>query len=140
MQGEARQVSLRPMKKLLIVTAVIESGAGAALLCCPSATVAILLGAWQTGLISSPTVTLGRVAGVALFALGVACWLARYDVQSCAARGLVGAMVLYNLGVAVVLGVVGIASRPVGVALWPVIVLHAAMTAWCVTCLVSKRK
>jgi hypothetical protein len=32
------------MKRLLIVTAVIELGAGVALLCFPSATVALLLG------------------------------------------------------------------------------------------------
>ena len=83
------------MKRPLIVTAVIELGAGVALLCFPSATVALLLGSP----LDTPTaLTLGRLAGTALFALGVACWLAQYDAQSCAARGFVSAMVLYNLG------------------------------------------
>src|SRR5258706_16480131 len=111
------------MKRLLIVTAVIELGAGVALLCCPSATVKLLLG---SPLDSSAALTLGRVAGVALFALSVACWLAHYDQQSCAARGLVSAMVLYNLGVAIILGIAGIRSQTVGVVLWPAVVLHAA--------------
>jgi hypothetical protein len=92
------------MKKLHIVTAVIEVGAGVALMCCPSATVALLLG---SGLDTFAAVTLGRVAGAALFALGVACWLARHDGQSRPARGLVGAMVLYNFGAVMILGAAG---------------------------------
>jgi len=124
------------MKRLLIVTAGIELGAGVALLCFPSATVTLLLG---SGLDTPAAVALGRLAGAALFALGVACWLAQYDAQSCAARGLVSAMVLYNLGAVVILGAAGIRSQqPVGVALWPAVVLHAAMTIWCVMCLLRK--
>ena len=123
------------MKKLLMVTAAIELGAGLALLCFQSATVKLLLG---SPLDSSVAVTLGRVAGAALLALGVACWLAQYDAQSCAARGLVSAMVLYNLGAVVILGAAGIRSQPVGVGLWPAVVLHAVMAIWCVTCLLRK--
>jgi len=123
------------MRLLLAVTAVIEVGAGLALLFWPSAAVALLLG---SGLDTPAAVTLGRLAGAALFALGVACWFARHDVRSCAARGLASAMVLYNLGAVVILGVAGTQLRPVGVALWPVVVLHAAMTVWCVTSLLCK--
>ncbi len=118
------------MKRLLIVTAIIELGVGLALLWLPSATVTFLLG---SGLDTPAAVALGRVAGAALFALGVACWLAQYDAQSCAARGLVSAMVLYNLGATIILGVAGIQLRPIGIALWPAVVLHAAMTIWCIT-------
>jgi hypothetical protein len=123
------------MKKLLVVTAVIELGAGVALLCCPSATVKLLLG---SPLDSAAALTLGRVAGAALFALGVACWLAYYDAESCAARGLASAMVLYNIGVAVILGAAGIHSQPVGLVLWPAVILHAAMTVWCIASLLRK--
>jgi len=123
------------MKRLLIVTAIIELGVGLALLSFPSATVALLLG---SSLDAPAAVTLGGVAGAALLALGVANWLAQYDEQSCAARGLVSAMVLYNIGAVVILGVAGIRSQPVGIALWPAVVLHAAMTIWCVTSLLRK--
>jgi hypothetical protein len=123
------------MKRLLIVTAIIELGVGLALLCFPSATVALLLG---SSLDAPAAVTLGRVAGAALVALGVASWLAQYDAHSCAARGLVSAMVLYNLGAVVILGAAGIRSQPVGIALWPAVVLHAAMTIWCITRLLRK--
>jgi hypothetical protein len=124
------------MKPLLVVTALIEAGAGVALLCCPSATVALLFG---SGLDTSAAVALGRVAGAALLSFGVACWRARYDAQSCAARGLVSAMVLYNLGAASILAFAGFGSGQAGIALWPVVVLHAAMAAWCIVLLWSKR-
>ena len=123
------------MKRLLIVTAVIELGAGVALLCFPSATVALLLGS----LLDTPAaMNLARVAGAALFALGVACWLAQYDAQSRAAKGLVSAMVLYNLGAVIILGAAGIRSQPVGIGLWLAVVLHAVMTIWCVMSLLRK--
>lgn len=73
------------MKRLLIVTALIELGAGLALMCCPSLAVALLIG---SGLDTSAAVTLGRVAGAVLFALGLVCWLAPDDTRSRAARGL----------------------------------------------------
>jgi Ca2+/Na+ antiporter len=122
------------MKRLLVVTAVIELGAGVALLCCPSEAVKLLL---SSPLDSSASLTLGRVAGAALFALGIACWLAHYDAQSCAARGVVSAMVLYNLGATVILGAAGTHSQPVGIAWLPAVALHAAMTVWCIVSLWS---
>ncbi len=115
---------------LQTATAVIEAGAGLALLCFPSAAVALLLGA---PLETSDALTLARVAGTALLTLGVAFWLARGDTQSRAARGLVTAMVIYNLGVVFILVVAGIRSVPVGVVLWPAaVVLHAVMAIWCI--------
>jgi hypothetical protein len=120
------------MKYLFIATSAIEAGAGGALLCCPSATVVLLLGSPAE---TPAAVALGRLAGVALLALAVANWFAQYDGQSRAARGLVGAMVLYNLGAAAILGASGSGSRPVGAALWPAIILHVAMAVWCITSL-----
>jgi len=55
--------------------------------------------------------------------------LAAFDSQSCSARGVVSAMVLYNVGAVVVLGAAGIQSQPVGIALWPAVILHTAMTS-----------
>jgi hypothetical protein len=124
------------MKRLLMVTAIIELMAGAALMVSPSAMLALLLG---SGLETSASVALGRLAGAALLALGVACWLGRYDVQKRAARGLVNAMVIYNFAAVVILASAGIGSRLFGIALWLAIVLHAAMALWCIACLRIKR-
>ena len=118
------------MNALYTATAVIEVGAGLALLCIPSAAVQILLGAPFE---APEGVAVARVGGAALLALGVACWLARSDTKSRAARGLVAAMVIYNVGVAIVLAAAGIRLSPVGFVLWPAaVVLHAVMAIWCI--------
>jgi len=122
------------MKRLLILTALIEAPTGLALLAVPAVVVRLLLGAE----ISGASITLGRVAGIALLALGVACWLASYDTQSCAMRGVVSAMTLYNLGAVIVLGAAGLGSQTPGIALWPAVILHAVMTGWCLTSLLRK--
>jgi len=109
---------------------VIEVGAGLALLCLPSAAVDLLLG---TPLEAPAAYTVARVGGAGLLTLGVACWLARGDVQSIAARGLVTAMVVYNLGVALILGSAGLRAQSVGIVLWPAaVVLHVVMLIWCI--------
>ena len=118
------------MSALYAATAAIEVGAGLALLCLPSAAVQILLGAPFE---APEALAVARVGGAALLALGVACWLARGDTKSRAARGLVAAMVTYNLGVALILAAAGIRLSPVGFVLWPAaVVLHAAMAIWCI--------
>ena len=120
------------MKRLLTLTAIIEAFTGLALITMPSVVVRLLLGSL---LDTSAAVTLGRVAGVALLALGVACWLAHCDEQSRAARGLVAAMLLYNVATVAVLAFAGIGFGLHGAALWPAVVLHAVMAVWCVACL-----
>jgi hypothetical protein len=104
------------------VTAAIEAAAGLGLLALPDVAVNLLLGAE----ISGAAIPLGRVAGVALLALGLASWLARGH----AASALTSAMLLYNCGVAVVLAMAGVVSGMTGVLLWPAVVLHAAMAIW----------
>jgi hypothetical protein len=117
------------MNALYTLTAVIELGAGLALLCFPSSTVALLVGA---PLETAPALTVARVGGAGLLALGVACWLAQGDTQSRAAKGLIAAMLLYDIAAAGVLAFAGLGFGLHGVALWPAVVLHAVMSVWCV--------
>src|SRR5881396_3363422 len=119
------------MKRFLTLTAIIEAATGLTLIAVPAIVVRLLLGAE----ISGASIPLGRVAGAALLALGVACWLARDDTQSRAARGLVVAMLMYNLVATAVLAFAGIGLGLHGVVLWPAVVLHAVMAIWCIVCL-----
>jgi hypothetical protein len=116
------------MNRLLALTALIEAATGLALLVVPAVVVRLLLGAE----ISGAAIPLGRVAGAALLALGVACWLAGDDTKSRAGKGLVVAMSVYNAGAVIVLGAAGIQLPTVGIALWPAVILHAVMAVWCV--------
>ena len=118
------------MKTFLIVTAFLEAATGLALLVLPAFVVKLLLGAE----ISGAAIPLSRVAGIALLALGIACWLAGGDTKSRATQGLVTAMLLYNFGVAAILGITGMQSQPIGIALWPAVILHVAMGVGCIFC------
>jgi hypothetical protein len=115
------------MNRLLALTALIEAVTGLALLVVPAVVVRLLLGAEISGV----AIPLGRVAGAALLALGVACWLAGDDTKSRAGKGLVVAMFVYNAGAVIVLGAAGIQLPTVGIALWPAVILHAVMAVWC---------
>ena len=119
------------MKKLLSLVAIAEGATGVALMVVPSPVGRLLLGAELSGLAA----VVGRVAGIALFALGIACWLARTDTPSRAARGLVPALLFYNVAVTALLAFAGLGLGLHGAALWPAVVLHAVMAVWCVACL-----
>lgn len=118
------------MKALETWTAVIEAGAGLALLALPSASTMLLLG---TPLESAAAVSIARVGGAGLLALGTACWLVRSDTESKASRALVVAMLVYNFLVAAVLALASLGSGLQGALLWPAVVLHTAMGIWCIT-------
>jgi len=120
------------MKTLLTATAVIEAGAGLALLGVPSVTASLLLG---TPLEASAATTLARVGGAAILALATVCWLARRDAHNQASREFVVAMAFYNVAVAVVLAIAGVGDGLHGVLLWPAVAFHVAMSIWCIATL-----
>jgi hypothetical protein len=119
------------MKELLTLVAIAEGATGVALMIVPSLVGRLLLGAEFSGVAA----VVGRVAGIALFALGLACWLARTDTPSRAARGLVTAMLFYNFAVAALLAFAGLGLGLRGLMLWPAVTLHAVMAVWCIACL-----
>lgn len=119
-------------RPLFIATAVFEIGAGLALMVSPALFASILIGARFA---DAADAVVGRVAGAALLALALACWLARNDGHNSSARGIVSGMLLYNAVVVVVLAYAGIAWGLSGIGLWPVVVLHTTMAVWCFACL-----
>ncbi len=111
-----------------MTTAWIELGAGIALAFLPGTAAELLLGS-SVG--TSVGMMVGRVAGAALLALGVACWGARRDKESRAARGLTAGMLLYNVAVVALLVWAGLGQGLIGLAIWPAVLLHTAMAGWC---------
>ena len=103
------------MKKVLVLAAVSEAATGVALLIVPSLVGQLLFGAELTGI----AVTVARVAGIALIALGVACW---------PGTPLLG-MLIYSAAVTLYLAYLGIAGGLTGILLWPAVILHAILTA-----------
>lgn len=131
-----RPCTVPPMKRLLIATAIIETGAGLALLCLPASAALLLFG---TPLDTPPALSVARLGGLGLLTLGVACWLARDAPHDPAAQILARAMVVYNAGAATLFAYAAIGLGLQGVLLWPAAALHAVMTAWCVARSVGAR-
>jgi hypothetical protein len=103
------------MKRVLVLAAVSEAATGVALLIVPSLVGRLLLGVELTGV----AIPVARVTGIALIALGVACW---------PGTPLVG-MLTYSAAVTLYLAYVGFAGGLTGILLWPAVVLHVILTA-----------
>jgi hypothetical protein len=103
------------MKKVLIFAAVGEAATGLALLTVPSLVGQLLLGVELAGV----AIPVAHVAGIALIALGVACW---------PGTPLAG-MLTYSAAVTLYLAYVGFAGGSTGMLLWPAVILHLVLTA-----------
>jgi len=99
---------------------------GLALLVVPSLVGWLLFGQELAGI----GILAGRVAGIALIALSVACW---------PGPPLAG-MLIYSAGVAVFLAFVGFEGGLTGVFLWPAVALHVVVTALLARAAVNRPK
>ena len=103
------------MKRVLILAAVAEAATGLALLIVPALVGLLLLGEELTGI----AIPVARVAGIALIALGVACWPGPPRAG----------MLTYSAAVTLYLAYLGFAGGLSGILLWPAVVLHVILTA-----------
>ncbi len=104
------------MKWVLPFAAVAEAATGLALLIVPSLVGRLLLGEELIGI----AIPVARVAGIALIALGVACWPGTPRVG----------MLTYSAAVTLYLAYLGVAGGFAGILLWPAVVVHATLTAF----------
>ena len=110
------------MKRLLVLAAVLEGVTGLALMIDPPVVARLLLGADVSGVGAA----VGRVAGLAMLSLGLACW-PFHGLASGHAPALL-AMLTYNFLVACYLIYLGIGGQFAGVLLWPAAAIHGLLT------------
>jgi hypothetical protein len=109
-------------KSVVMTAAWVEIVAGAAILAMLGTACRLLFATAPEGM-SRP---IGRLAGIALVALGVASLPFRSaGLQRRAVQGLV----VYNMGATILLAWVAIATAFRGVLLWPAVILHAVIAA-----------
>jgi hypothetical protein len=101
------------MRGVLAIAGVGEIATGLALFAVPSLVGQLLLGEGLTGV----AIPVARVAGIALVALGVACW---------PGTPFAG-MLTYTVAAALYLAYVGLAGGASGMLLWPAVTLHTAL-------------
>jgi len=102
------------MRNVLIVASAVELATGVALLIVPSLAGQLLFGEPLTGI----ALPVARMAGIALMALGIACWPGPPRP----------AMLAYNAAVATYLAWLGVAGGLGGILLWPAVALHTILT------------
>jgi len=112
------------LRKLLAFAAVVEIATGLALIVDPALVIRLLVGA-RAPIEDAP---LGRFPGIAILALGVACWPGRQDAEYGSPAAL-RAMLLYNALIALFLVYLFSVSHLEGVLLWPGVVLHAVVAS-----------
>ena len=115
-----QNVGSNPLAKVVAFSALAEFVTGLALVISPAFVVTSLL----APVTSAPTIPVARVAGMALMALGIACWAGWNRV----AEGAFRALLTYNLLVACYLAYLGTAGHLGGVLLWPAMILHTGVT------------
>ena len=125
------------MRTLLIITALVEGMTGLLFLLLPSFMVSVL---FNVSLDTQAGLIVGRLAGSALLSLSFACWIARNDVHSHAAIGIVWALLLYNFISVILLSYVYIGLDFCGIGLWPAVILHLIFGLWCIICLKHANK
>jgi hypothetical protein len=112
--------------KVLIFAAVGEAATGLALLIVPSLVGQMLLGEELTGV----AIPVARVAGIALIALGVACWPGPPQVG----------MLTYSAAVMLYLAYVGFMGGLSGILLWPAVILHVILTGFLIRASTSHKE
>ena len=104
---------------LLAIAAAVEAVTGLTLLAYPPIVVQLLFRAE----ITATGIVIGRLAGIALIALGIACWPGRG-----ASRALCG-LLTYNALATAYLAYLGLHGGGAGPLLWPAVALHAILSA-----------
>jgi hypothetical protein len=124
--AHSTKAAARPSLRLALRgSAIVELATGLALLAVPSAVLQVLIGSPA----DSATALVARMLGAALFALGIAGWMAGATPE----RGLTLAFVSYNVFATTILVLGGLAGSADGSLLWPAAALHAIASAMLIT-------
>ena len=117
---------------LLKAVAVVELLTGIGLLLAPSLVANLLFG---QPLASGVSLVVARVAGMALIAIGLVCWLESVTKRAGQPTALLLGLLAYNGGVPLLLLHSYIFNDLSGIGLWPAVGLHLAFSAWIAACI-----
>ena len=113
---------MNTVRWVILAAAVEPAVTGLILIISPSLFAWLVLG----GELSEPGQVLGRLAGIVLLSLALACWpappAASYPASS------IRALFIYNLLATIYLTYVGVSHAATGILLWPAVALHVILT------------
>ncbi len=109
-------------RKVLALSAVVETVTSLALIVAPALVVTLLLGTNDFGQL----LPVARCFGVALLGLALACWPSGLSAPGKGSPALRG-MLTYNFLIALFLAYLGAVEPAGGILLWPAVALHAVV-------------
>ena len=135
------------MKKLLMLTAVLEVLTGVIVLALPLLALRALFGVEILD-VDGMAIIVSRVAGIALIGFGVACWpgsvpqvrAPRLGANLGDNRQQAYGMLAYSILVMLYLLRIGIRGAPAGILLWPAVIVHAILIVLLVLAGMKARK
>lgn len=120
------------IKTLLTAIAVAEISAGAGLLIVPSILADLLFG---QPLDSGVALAVGRLAGLALIAIGLSAWLEKSNNDGNSPRSQLIGLLVYNGAVSVLLIFCFFVQGINGILLWPAVAAHLAFAVFLISSL-----
>lgn len=117
---------------LFKASAVVEILAGLAFLVAPNLVVGLLLG----DVLGATGVAVARVLGIALLSVGVAAWETQGQDSRLAPRA---GLCIYNIGITVLLAILGTTGGTHAPLLWPTAGLHGLIGAAMLWVLIARR-
>ncbi len=102
---------------VLKLASILEIVTGLLLMICPVCVAQLLLNSGLT----EASLALGRITGIGLFSLGIACWPNGTDPA-------IWPILTYNALITAYLIYIGVEGQWVGILLWPAAILHAILT------------
>jgi hypothetical protein len=109
--------TLISVRNVMLFSLAAEGATGLVVALAPGLVAELLFGSDVAG----AGVAYGRLLGMSLLALAIACWPSADAVVRPALHAILG----YNLLAAVYLAYLGAAQRPAGILLWPAVAEHA---------------
>ena len=109
---------IRWQRTVLMIAAWFEIVVGVSFVLALNAQSQLLFGAIPKG----PGAGFGRLAGIALIGLGVACLPSKLEG---ARDHAVRVLLLYNVSASLLLAWIGLATTFRGIVLWPIVIVHA---------------
>ncbi len=102
------------MRKGFFFAAIVETLTGLSLIIAPVFVGQLLFGVAFSGV----ALTVARVTGIALIALGISCWPGKPNMG----------MLIYSVLITLYLAYLGFAGGMTGILLWPVVILHLILS------------
>ena len=119
--------AIKSSVKFLTVTALFEGATAIALLIVPQTLIQLL---FEVAINEPIGILVAQIAGSALFAIAIACWLARKYAKEPSTRGLLLALLFYNITVPLLLAYGALYYSLISAGGILVAITHLLFAAW----------